>query len=229
MSYTPHLAASAVKDLLKGKQEAAKKPVFDGVGEGDSATEDYVATDVALKAAAAVQEWAETDDLDAGEGMADRLFSLLAGIADADMDGEISEDEQSIMELAAEAAWDYLSAKGVAEDDISALLNDWDNDVGVRVQEMLVSKLPDGEEAAAEDMDAFAFGDGAEEAAMDAVYKMKVAIRGGKKVRIKKRVSGTVRLSAKQKLAVRKMLRKSHSAAAQMRRAKSMRIRRKMA
>jgi hypothetical protein len=46
-------------------------------------------------------------------------------------------------------------------------------------------------------------------------------------MRIKKRISGTVRLSAKQKVAVRKMLRKSHSAMATMKRMKSMKIRRK--
>jgi hypothetical protein len=57
---------------------------------------------------------------------------------------------------------------------------------------------------------------------------MKMAIRAGKKVRIKKRISGHVRLSARQKVAVAKMQRRSHSGAAMARRMKSARIGRRM-
>lgn len=275
----------------KQKDEDKEEQVFDAAG-------DYASTDIALKAAAAVQQWAETDDLDEGEGLGDRLFSLLAGIADADLDGELSDDEIEVMTLACESAWDYLEGKDVPEDDISALLNDFDNDVAARVQELIIDRLPDGDEASALDLDAFAFGDGSDEAALDsasqhgikdntfayacykqnsikeleaslkqkadktdmkewdltekeyfdqiklalkakkadgldsvfdAVYKKKLVIRKGKRVRINKRVSGTVRLSAKQKMAVKKMLRKSHSAVATMRRAKSQRLSRKFA
>jgi len=190
---------------------------------------DYTATDIALKAAASVQEWAETssDDLDAGEGIADRLFGLLAGIADENMDGEISEDEQNVLVMACEAAWDYMAEKGVSDDDCSKLLNDWDNDVASRVQEVVATSLPDGD-AAIEDIDSFAFGDEAEEAALDAVYKKRFVVRKGKKVRINKRVSGKVRLSAKQKMSIRKAGMKSHRAGAQVRRAKSVKIRKKM-
>lgn len=234
-----HLAGDAIASLLSRAEvpvKETKKPVLDSA-DNDSDDEgvmdaagDYASSDLALKSGAALQEWAETssDDLDEGEGLGDRLFSLIAGIADADMDGEVSEDEADVMMMAAENGVDYLIGKGVPEDDAVALLSDFDNEVAARVQELLAERLPDGEEAAAQDLDVFAFGDGSDEAAMDAVYKKKIAIRKGKKVRINKRVSGTVRLSAKQKLAVRKMLRKSHSAVATMRRAKSMKIRRKM-
>lgn len=232
-----HPAAMAIKSLtaakpaVKPEDKLEDKPTknLDGVGCDDKemldSVADYATTDIALKVASAMQEFAETDDLDEGETLSNRLFSLLAGIADADLDGELSDDEQELLAAILETAWDYLSGKGVADDDASALLNDWDEDAAARVQELLAARLPDGDDAAAEDMDSFAFGDGGDEAALDAVYKMKVAVRGGKKMRIKKRVSGTVRLSAKQKVAVRKMLRKSHSAAAQIRRMKSMRIR----
>ena len=144
------------------------------------------------------------------------------GIVDEDMDGELSEDEQNdIMELS-DAAADYLESLGASEDDISALLNDWDNDAGERVQELVASKLEDGADPAD-----FVFGDGSDEAALDAVYKKKIVIRKGKKIRVNKRVSGTVRLSAAQKTAVAKMRRKSNTGVAKLRRAKSMRIRRK--
>lgn len=239
--HTKHPGAAALEALLKEPRSAviAGKSLLDSIGkkEGDDTEEvmdsatAYVGTDLSLKAVAALQEWAETSsaDLDEGEGLGDRLFGLMVGIVDADMDGEIGEDEADMLVGAAEAAWDYLASKGVPEDDISALLEDFDNEAAGRVQELLAERLPDGEEAAAEEMDNFVFGDGSEESALDAVYKKKIVVRKGKKMRINKRVSGTIRLSAKQKMAVRKMLRKSHSAKAQMRRAKSMRIRKSMA
>jgi hypothetical protein len=225
MNPASNLIADFVKDQAKAAtvlDSAEKKQTSD-------AGADYANADIALKAVAAVQEWAETqdDDLDDGETLADRLFSLLAGIADANMDGEVGEDEQEVFFLAADAAANYLASKGIADDDAISLLEDFDVEVAQNVHELLISALPNGEEEAAADMDAFVFGDGSDESALDAVYKKRIAFRGGRKVMIKKRISGKVRLSAKQKVGIRKMLRKSHSAAAQMRRAKSMRLRAK--
>ena len=214
-----------VKEAEAAKRKARTTPVMDSAEEEGGAGSDYVANDVALKAAAMLQEWAEADDMDEGETLATRLSSMMIGIADADLDGEIGDDEMAVLEMALESAWDYLAAKGVEDGEISSLLNDWDEEAATRIQELLASRLPDGDEAAADDMNSFVFGDGSDEAVMDATYKMKVAIRGGKKMRIKKRVAGTVRLSAKQKMAIRKAVRKSHSASAQMHRAKSMRVR----
>ena len=217
--FVQHPGASALADLMGN---SPVKVLDSAAEEGMSESEKYVATNIALNAVATVQQWAETDDLDEGEGYGDRLMSMLVGIADADKNGELSDDEVDVFTSAAEAAWDYLSSKGVSDADIENLLNNFDNDVADRVRELLAERLPDGEDAAGEEMDAFAFGDGP---AMDAVYKKVMAVRKGKKVRIHKRISGTVRLSAKQKLSIRKAVRKAHSAVAQMRRAKSMRIR----
>jgi hypothetical protein len=227
--------AKMVKDEKVARQAAEadkrkpKTPVLDSADEEvmDSAAE-YASADIALKAVAALQEWAETDDMDDGETLATRLSGLMIGIADENIDGEIGEEEMEVLTAALEAAWDYLSAKGVSDEDCSALLNDWDDAAAARVQELLASRLPDGDEAAGDDMDNFVFGDGSEESALDATYKKRIVVRKGKKVRINKRVSGKVRLSAAQKVAIRKMLRRSHSGAAQMRRAKSTRMRKKM-
>ncbi|MGZ8220059.1 MAG: hypothetical protein ACXWT0_00275 [Methylobacter sp.] len=191
----------------------------------DSAADAYTTTDITLKTVASIQQWLESDDLDDGESYADRLLAMLIGIADANKDGDISEDEQGVLDIALNSAWDYLGKYDVAEDDISALLNDWDSDAAERIRDLLATSLPEGEEADA-DMDNFVFG-GDQEAALDATYKKTMVVRGGRKVRINKRVSGTVRLSARQKMAIRKASMKSHSAVAQMHRAKSMRVRRK--
>jgi hypothetical protein len=200
--------------------------VFDGVdGDGDRMSQHDIES-IKMSAAAAVQQWIETDDLSEDETLADRLLAMMIGIADEDQDGELDDDEQDVLEVALECAWDYLAQKGADESDIDTLLNDWDADVAERIRDLVASVLPEGEESDA-DIDGFAFDSDSESAVMDAAYKMKVAVRKGKKVRIRKRVSGTVRLSAAQKLGLRKARMKAHSAAAKMRRKKSMGIRRK--
>lgn len=218
--------AAAMRTLAVGSLPS--KAVFDSAAaDGPQGASDYAAADLRLKAAAAVQQWAETstDELADGETMADRLMALVVGIADADKDGDISDDEQAVCDEVLENIWSYLAAKGVSDADCDALLNEWDAGAADRVYDLIVSALPDGEEASAADMDAFAFDADSDSAVFDAVYKKKVVIRAGKKVRINKRVSGNVRLSAKQKISIRKMLRKSHSAVATIRRMKSNRIR----
>lgn len=341
----------SMTELLRGAmmaREAKPVAVLDAATQDIemSGSDDFTVKEISLSAAATIQQWAETDDLDDGETSADRLMALMVGIADANKDGDITEDEQGVLDVALNSAWDYLAQMGVTEEDAGALLNDWDADTADRVKELVAAYLPDGEQSAS-DLDDFVFGDNDQEAedlgedgytaqdewdstpeldsadvetedtldgdfkghpfrgnqfakgsassgaavrsskqakhaerkgdtksskkahasayfshkaaisdastkkakiyhkkmakfhgsksgqkldsvALDAAYKMKFAVRGGVKMRIKKRISGTVRLSAKQKLGIRKMHMKSHSAAARMHRMKSMRVRSRM-
>jgi hypothetical protein len=217
-----HDLTESLRKVLKPKPQQATMDAVDG-GTSLAGADSYTETDIKLKAAAAVQQWTETDDLEEGETNADRLLALMVGIADANKDGEISDDEQGVLDIALNAAWDYLSAYGVDDEDAGALLNDWDSDAADRIKDLVAASLPEGEAADA-DIDQFAFGED-QEPMLDAVYKKTVAVRHGKKVRISKRISGTVRLSARQKLAIRKAQAKSHNAQAMMRRAKSMKVR----
>jgi hypothetical protein len=102
------------------------------------------------------------------------------------------------------------------------------------VKDLLAEELSGDDEAAAEDIDSFAFDEESSSAIFDsangeilydAVYKKKIVIKNGRKTKINKRISGNVRLNAKQKIAVRKMQRKSHTATATLKRVKSMRKR----
>jgi len=138
----------------------------------------------------------------------------------------IDDDEADAFDILANFALDYLTRHGIDESDAVSLLSDFDNDVAERVRDLLIESLPD-DDAAGDDMDEFAFGNSDDEI-LDAVYKKRTVIRAGKKVRINKRISGTVRLSGAQKAAIRKAGRKSHSASAMMKRAKSMLKRSKM-
>ncbi len=348
-----------LRDALRPKVELA--PAFDSADAAEGEPANYVEQDIALKALSAVHEWAMRDDLDVGESFTDRLLMLMVGVADENKDGEISEDEQALIEIALNAVFDYMVEKGVPEDDAGALLNDWDADAGDRVRELLNTALSDDDDEAMSDIDGFIFGaeaqsslfdsakqedededddeddddeddpDGEKEwanmpedededkaldgdfrghpfrgnqyrkasrssgaavsasskakkaekhgskseqkkahkaayhahasaasqvhskgarkyhrkmaklhgkkagmdkvtldsIAFDATYKKRIVFRAGKKIRVNKRVSGTVRRTAKQKQATRKASMKSHNAAAMMKRAKSMRMRRK--
>lgn len=177
-------------------------------------------------AVAIVQEWAESE-LDEGEGFADRLYALIVGTAAAEGDEEadLNEEQSELAAGYAELVGDYLESKGVESSDVDALLggNLEDNELAARIHDALLDKLPQGEDAMLDDTDKFVSGD--DDEMLDAVYKKVVAIRGGKKVRIKKRISGKVRLTAGQKTAVRKMLKKAQSGMAKAKRRKSMRMR----
>lgn len=219
-------SASTTADEGKdGKDEGEGNKALDGVTMLDGVTVfDGVLDDVsAIDAAAIVYQWAETDDLEQGEGYADRLLSLCVGALPYDVEDDLTDEQSEELADIVDDVATVLESMGVAEDDLVSLLDDWDNDAGERVQEFVAAAIEDGSDPAS-----FVMGDGSDEAALDAVYKKRVAIRNGKKVKINKRVSGKVILSAGQKVAVRKMLMKSRTSIAKLKRAKSMRVRRKM-
>lgn len=177
-----------------------------------------------------IREWSETDSdsLDTEEGFGDRLLALVIGTS-AEGDKDLNDDEAEYAGVIAELVGDYLDDKGINADDVDLLISNFafDNDVAERVHEALLDKLPQGEAEMLDD--AGRFVDGADDADMlDATYRKVLAIRGGKKIRIKKRIAGKVRLSGAQKAAVRKMQRKAFTGPAKMKRARSMRLRRKM-
>lgn len=236
--------SNSAADLMRVLLTPAVRPVkgkyiLDDTGEDDApqGAGDYANSQLRVQAASIVQQFAATtaEDLGDDETLANRLMMLVIGVIDSDKDGEISDDEAQVADVLLNFIWDYMSDKGVSDEDASALLDDWDVDAAARVRDLLADSLPTDDEAAAADIDSFAFDEDSESAIFDstgeviydATYKKKIVVRAGRKTKIMKRVSGHVRLSAKQKIAVRTMLRKSHTAAATIKRMKSMRIRRR--
>lgn len=216
----------SMSEMLRGVLAPQRKlDSADGGGAGGvhMGADQYVMQDVAIKAAAAVQQWAETDDLDGGESYGDRLFAHLIGVVDANKDGDITDDEHELLTLAINAAWDYMVSYGVSEEDAGSLLNDWDDGAADRVRELLASGMPDADSD--DGIDSFVFSD--QTPLMDSAYRSVMVVRGGKKMKVNRRV-GAVRLSPRQKLAIRKASMKSHSPGAMMRRMKSMQARKKM-
>lgn len=213
--YKQEKAAHATLDSVSDKEETAPA----GIGQ-------FAFANLRMSVASAIQEWANNAaDLGENESLADRFFALLVGIADEDKDGELTEEENYVVDQAVNEAYDYLVAKGIEEDDVMKLLENGDNAAAERIVEFLSDSLKDSDSDS--DIENFAFSESDQEPALDAVYKKVFAIRGGKKVKIRKKISGTVRLTSKQKMAIRKAQRKAHSAGAMMRRMKSMRLRRR--
>lgn len=236
MSKPEHLARRKTSALLDSVMQIATGGRGPGAIPAEKATQlvidsaaDFADSDVSASAAATVQEWAATaaDELGEGEGMADRLVGMLVGIADEDGEGAPEGAAEEVATMALDAAWSYMAENGASEEDLGALFGD-DPEAAdlaaVRVSEMLLDSLPEGQEAAFDSVNDFAFkprGNGL----LDAVYKKARVVRGGRVAVIKKRIAGVVRRSAAQKMAIKKARMKSHGAMATMHRAKSMRVR----
>lgn len=210
-----------------------KKPeaIFDGLSY--SAESDMEASEVAqlrIDVAATLSAWAEVsdEDLEQGETLSDRFDAMMVGLSDIDKDGDLTDVELDFLDIAYNIAAEILSAKGASDDDIDALINEGDSTAAEAIHELLVNTGADGEEADLDEINGFAFDTDSDSAVMDAVYKRKIAIRNGKKTIIRKRIAGRVRLTAKQKMAIRKAQRKAHSGAARMKRLKSMKKRKSM-
>lgn len=219
--------AEAVQKANAGSTAADNGNMLDAANNNDLPAIVFT-EDMRLDATRVIAEWAQTDDLGDDEGYGDRLLALIVGTA-AHSDTDLTDDEVEYAGMIAELVGDYLADKGILEDDLDALFNDgnFDNDVAERVHEALLDKLPDGEDAMIDDAGRFVDGED-DDTMLDATYRKKIVVRGGKKIRINKRIAGTVRLTAAQKSAVRKMQRKAFSGGAKIKRAKSMRLRKKM-
>lgn len=218
----------------------SKKTMLDGCGDKDKSgvmldgvdaiDHELMAGDairfLKIKAASAIQQWADDDvQLGEGESHADRLNALMIGCADENADGEISEDEADAYDVVVNFAVEYLIRHGVDESDAVSLLEDYDNETGDRIRDLLIDVLPSDEDAE-NDINHFVYAK--DDAVLDSVFKKVMAIVGGIKKRINKRISGTAHRSGAQKAATRKAQRKSHGASAMMKRAKSMLKRSKM-
>jgi len=184
------------------------------------------AKNLAEEAVSAFLSLAEIDesDLDEGEGYGDRLLNLLVGMMDADKDGEISEDEATVVDVYRAAIGEYLQEAGCADADIEAMLNDWDNDATERCISGASEALDEGEDASFDSARNFAgsLDCSGSNATMDATYKKVKSFIGGVKKWVKKRVSGTVRISSKMKAHLKRLAAKPKSASTRAKMAKSM-------
>jgi hypothetical protein len=231
--YTPQ----QVKDIQDGKKPLKNR--LDGANSGkemNMTIEKMVAiaamADIRTKAAYAVQTWAETDDLDKGESLYDRLDALISAIADGgiDLDGDASTDDtDDVYQVAMQAASDYMSALGADDSDLETLFNSKDDDArdeaANRLLEFLMQALGDDEDAAEQAVKNFAFDVDSDGSVFDSAnYKKEPAIRDGKKTMLKKRQGPKLKRTPKQKASLLKAQNKAHSSSANLHRQKSLAV-----
>lgn len=193
-----------------------------------------------------------SDDLDDDELPSDRLDAYVRGKDDDEDDEENSQLEQQIMQIKAANMADALASLGVSDDLITQAFDtdvDEADEAIEKIAEVVETNTPTGDEMV-EFIQAFLFGD--TEINMNAgevevydsaalgknkvrktksgqtlVYKGVKAVRNGKITVVNKRVGNTsmkVKLSPKQKAALRKALSKAVTPNALKRRVKSLRI-----
>lgn len=233
-------SAQQVDEVISGKKSLKHR--LDGAdGKEMNITLDKMVAiaamaDIRTKSAYAVQTWAETDDLDKGETLYDRLDALVSAIADGgiDLDDDpATDDTDDVYMVALQAASDYMAALGADDSDLDTLFNSQDDDArdeaANRLLEMLTEALGDDDSEAEEAVKNFAFDMESDGDVFDSAnYKKIAVIRGGKKTIIKKRLGTKLKRTPKQKAALMKAQRKSHSGSAKLHRQKSLKMGQKM-
>ena len=221
------MSVALKRNTGQDKNKDTNKAVNQG-GAFLDAVSSSIDADIKVLSLSALKEWVETDDLDEGESLAQRLQSFVNGIADEEKDGEITKEDQDVMDTAIQSMMDYCQNQGVPDEDIDSLFNDWNNEAAIRVSDQLVESLPDGDDAVLDGIFDFVWDEYYDDGlTLDVSYKKKKVVRNGKRVVIRKRISGFVKRSAKQKRATEKAARFSQKSGAKRKRAKSMSARKK--
>ena len=196
---------------------------------------------VALELAGALVD----GELGENELPSDRLDVLLAGFAATDESDDEIEVDQATLDIFIANVQDALETLGVDSDLIGAMFGgDDDADEAIEAAaEMIESNAPTGDEVD-ELLDLFVFGEAEDEQMLDGVslgkttsksgkfgkvvYKAVKAIRNGKVTVVNKRVSGKVKLSPKQRMALSKARRKAGSGASIAKRMRSLKKSKKL-
>ncbi len=226
--------------MVEEKVEEVKEPekvIFESAV--DVSYDTYTRSD----AIAAVLSWR-----DEGEYTYDAMAAAISEVADIDYDGEISDDEEETYNELWGIAADAMAYLGAKQEDIVAFYggpSEEADKAGERIAKQIKDELEGMTDSDDDLIMAFAMGsqnivtENAE--SLDAIYEfalgklMKRVVHGVVKRTRKslkkgyKMVAGKMKkMTAKMRLAVKKMLKKAHNGMANLRRKKSMRKRQSM-
>ncbi len=197
-------------------------------------SDDYGDAQVRSAAMSAVLAWVEDGEFGYGT-----LDGFVTGIADLDDDENLDDDEIGYYNDIWNEVANAMISLGASSANVEEFLDDEDDDAGNRLGEYLAGIMDNMPSSDNEILSTFAVGaDGAvfecsagihemDDAILEAAYKKTRVVRDGKVVIKKKRISGKVRLSAKQKAALKKARRRANSAAAKLKRKRSQKLRKK--
>lgn len=156
-----------------------------------------------------------------GDFSFDALDLLCVGVADVDIDEDISDEEEPYYNELLEAAAEALVSLGAAPGNVASFIDDEDPAEGAKIGDFLKEKLDSEARDEEELIAAFAVNE-----SLVAESAVKV-VRDGQLKLIKKRIRRPRKLTAAQRMALAKARRKAHTGVANLARRKSLRIRRK--
>ena len=179
----------------------------------DDASDDLGEKQIRANAMAAVLAWLEAADFNYAE-----LEAIVAGLADIDEDGEITEPEEELFNDMLTMAADALTELGGNADNVKAFIDEESTEAGEKLAAFLIAKLESNEKSDDDLVVEYAVK---AKLILDATQKV---VRNGKVQLIKKRLKPR-KMSSKQKQALKKARRKANNSGARRKRAKSMKLR----
>lgn len=174
--------------------------------------------DIRALAASMLATWVSDGEPDADSF--DALAMSVAGLDDMDEDEDPTDEQVDAYNDALSALADAAVALGADQDDVSDMIDDYDDAAALRVYEAIEGTDEDMLEEAIVNYTVA----GGDEPMLEAVRKK--VVRGGKVKIIKKRPRPR-RLNSMQKQALKKARRKAHTSVANLHRKKSMKLRKK--
>jgi hypothetical protein len=199
-------------DYLSPPQE---KLIFES-STGEKADE-FASMQTRAQAMSCVLVWIEN-----GDYTYEALDGLVLGIADIDGDEQIGEEEEGLYNDILATVGDAFVSLGASPENVNAFIENEDDAAGLKLGDFLSKKLDDVDDDDDDIVTAFATS-GNE--ILEAAYKRVKVVRDGKVVFKRKRIGGKVRLSAKQRIALKKARRRAHTGAAKKAMRKAMKIR----
>lgn len=179
----------------------------------DAASDDLGEKQLRANSMSAALAWLEGDEF-----TYESFEALVAGLADLDDDGDITEPEEDLFNELLVMTADALTVLGGADANVKTFIDDENTDAGEKLAAHLNDKLSGNEKSDAEIITEYAVK---AKLVLDATQKV---VRNGKVKLIKKRTKKR-RMSPKQKAALKKARRKANNSGARRKRAKSMKQR----
>jgi hypothetical protein len=193
----PMTLEQAHQAILEAATTAAKRDQLDGVAD-------------------AVFSWADSDDT--GFDALDGFVQALAGLDDDDPDADPTDEEIDNYNTMWDAVANFLIAAGEDPDTVSSMADDEDDDAANAIASDLAAIDQD-----TRDELSVAYQASADDSMMESVKKV---IRNGE-ITLIRRKPRKRRMTAAQKMALKKARMKAHSSSAKLSRAKSMKLRMK--
>ncbi|EHU8077701.1 TPA: hypothetical protein ACMDRZ_003057 [Vibrio cholerae] len=180
----------------------------------DDASDDLAEKQIRANGMAAALTWMEDED-----ASYENFEAIVAGLADVDEDGEVTEPEEELFNDILNFAADALVELGANAENVQSFINDESEQAGEKLHAYLSEKLSSNEKSDDELITEYAVK---AKLVLDATQRV---IRDGKVKLIKKPLKKK-RLSSAQRAALKKARRKANNSGARRKRAKSMKARR---